>query len=276
FLGLGTSVGDCRLLPRSRVVPNRGRASSLTLRGFRFELSGDGNLPGDGPHEGGEFAGDGRHGDVGVLAARNQPAVAFAEAYLSFPGDVLDGLGEFFQSLLDGFGDLGGEAVGPGSFDEGASGVTVSGFGDGAEAALVSRGVLAGREAEVGGELAGGVEAGEVADLGEGSDRDGILDAAKRLEGRDEGRETPRGDLLGDHGRDASQSLDELRDGAPIFLEDDLLGRGGADDLGEVTKVGVAPVGLSGVVDAEAEEEGLETELGGFEVLEGILAGPGE
>ena len=53
-------------------------------------------------------------------------------------------------------------------FDEGESGVTVSGFGDGAEAALVSRGVLAGREAEVGGELAGGVEAGEVADLGEG------------------------------------------------------------------------------------------------------------
>jgi hypothetical protein len=82
--------------------------------------------------------------------------------------------------------------------------------------------------------------------------------------------------LLGEHGREAPHSFHELGDGAEVFLENDLLGRGGTDDLGEVAKVGLIPVGLSGVVKAEAQEEGLEAELGGLEVLEGILASAGQ
>jgi hypothetical protein len=102
------------------------------------------------------------------------------------------------------------------------------------------------------------------------------LDAPQRLKSRDERIEAPRGELVGKHGGDAFQSLDDLRDGAERFLENDLLGRSGTDHLGEVAQVGLVPGGLSGVVKAEAQEEGLEAELGGLEVLEGILASAGQ
>jgi len=96
---------------------------------------GDRHLLGDGPHEGGELAGDGRDDDVGMLASGGEATEAFAETDLSLPSDVLDGRGETLEALADVRGDFGGIAVGPGAFDERATGMAIARFGDGSLAA---------------------------------------------------------------------------------------------------------------------------------------------
>jgi len=233
-------------------------------------------LPGDGPHKGRELAGDGGDGNIGVFATRDETAESLAETHLGLPGDVLDGLGEFFETLLEKLGDLGWEAVGPGALDEGAAGMAVAGLGDGALAALFSGGVLTGDKAEEGGELSGGVEASEVADFSEGGGGDGLLDAAQGLDGFDDRVKAPGGEVLGELGFEALEAVDLFADGTEGFLEDDLLGGGGADDFGQVAQMGVVPVGLAGVVEAEAQEERLQALFGGFEVTHGVLASAAE
>src|SRR5712691_808318 len=276
-LGLESRVGRSRLVTLSRVAPFRGRAPSPTLPWCEPIWSrGDGDLLGDGPHEGGELAGDGGDADVGMLAACDETAEAFAETDLGLPGDVLDRLGQALETFADVRGDLGGVLVGPGTLDENATGVTMTGFGDGALAAGLAGRVLAGDETEEAGELAWVVEAGEVADFGEHGDGDGVLDAAQGLEGANDGGEPPGGNQIGELGLDALEALDLLADGTQRLLEDDLLRRCGADDLGEVAEMGVVPVGAAGVVEAETEEEGLQPELGGLEGDDGGLAGATE
>ena len=115
-----------------------------------------------------------------------------------------------------------------------------------------------GDETDEGGELARVVEAGEVAEFGDDGDGDDPLHAAQGLQGLDDGVEPPVGDELEEFCLDALEPLDLLVDGAHVFLEDDLLRRRRADDRGEVAPVGVVPVGAAGVVESEAEQEGLE------------------
>src|SRR5213593_692956 len=92
-LGLESRVGGSRLVTLSRVALFRGRAPSPTLPWCETIGSrGDRDLPGDGPHEGGELAGDGGDDDVGMLAAGDEAAEALAEPDLGLPGDVLDRL----------------------------------------------------------------------------------------------------------------------------------------------------------------------------------------
>jgi hypothetical protein len=74
-------------------------------------------------------------------------------------------------------------------------------------AARVTGGILAGDEAEEGGELAGVVEAGEVAEFRDHGDGDRVLDAAQGLEGVDDGRETPGGDEVSPHIRKRLEGL---------------------------------------------------------------------
>jgi hypothetical protein len=65
-------------------------------------------------------------------------SISLAESHLSFPGDVLDRLGEMFLSLLDEERDASREAVGPGGFDESSACVGVAGFGDASEAPVIA------------------------------------------------------------------------------------------------------------------------------------------
>src|SRR5207249_9207305 len=124
---------------------------------------------------------------------------------------------------------------------------------------------------EVSGELPGCVEASEVANFGEHGDGDGVLDAAQGLKSHDRGVKAPARNLLGEHGGDATQALDVLGDGTERFLKDDLLGGSRADHLGQVAQVGLVPVSLASVANALAKEKGLEAQLRGLEVLEGVL-----
>jgi hypothetical protein len=114
---LDTRVGRSRLLTLSRGASNRGRASSPSCQDLLnlhcCSSSLDRDLPSDGPHEGDEFTGDGGDGDVGVLAVGDEPAGALAQPHLRLPGDVLDGLGESLESLLDVGRPLGREPIRP-------------------------------------------------------------------------------------------------------------------------------------------------------------------
>ena len=128
------------LITSTRVAPDRGRALprdldlsfKLMTSSSRLEFSSDS------PHEGDELACDGGDDDVMMLASGREMSVPLAESHLSFPGDVLDGCGKMFLSLLDEERDTSGETVGPGGFDESSACVGVAGFGDAAETAMVA------------------------------------------------------------------------------------------------------------------------------------------
>ena len=63
-------------------------------------------------------------------------------------------------------------------------------------------------------------------------------------------------------------------DGSDICLKDDVLRRGGTDHLREPSQVGRAPIGPSCVADIVSEQKGFETELGVFQIAEGIFTRP--
>ena len=114
----------------------------------------EGYLPGNGPHEGDELAGNGGDHDIGVLAAGHEAPEALAQPHLCLPADVSYGLGETLVALLDQRRELGRVTIGPGAFDQGASRPPIAGLGDGALAALLAAGMFRRDETDEGGELA--------------------------------------------------------------------------------------------------------------------------
>ena len=92
-------------------------------------LQGDGHLLGIGPHESRQLTRDGYGDHVGMFASCRELSVAFAQPDLGFPADVLNHLGLFFEAQLQMSADLRGIAVGPGAFDQDASGMGVTRFG---------------------------------------------------------------------------------------------------------------------------------------------------
>src|SRR6266404_3333945 len=76
------------------------------------------HLPGDGPHEARQFAGDRSGDDVGRLAGAGEPAIARAQPQLPLPGDVSDQLGLALLPQQQLAADPGREAVAPGRLDQ--------------------------------------------------------------------------------------------------------------------------------------------------------------
>ena len=61
-----------------------------------------------------------------------------------------------------------------------------------------------------------------------------------------------------------------------VMCKDDLLSRCGADDFREPPEVGWAPMSPAHVTDILSQQKGFETELGVFEIADGIFTRPGE
>ena len=61
-----------------------------------------------------------------------------------------------------------------------------------------------------------------------------------------------------------------------IFLKDDVLRRCGTDHLREPSEVGRAPSGPAHITDILSQQKGFQTELGVFEIADGIFTRPGE
>jgi len=226
----------------------------------------------DGPHEGGEFSSDCGDNEIRVLPFGDESLVPFTQAQLCLPGDVLDGRREGFKAKLNGTGDFRRVTVGPCAFDEYPARMTVARLGDTAEASFAAAGVLAGDESEVGHQLPGIVEAGEISYFRDDGDGYGEPDAAKRLEGLHDGREPPGRGTFMELGLEMGHAFRVLGDSVNIFLEDDLLGRCRADDRCEPSQVCLAPVRRAAVADVEAQEQGFETRLGSLQITHCILS----
>jgi hypothetical protein len=72
------------------------------------------------------------------------------------------------------------------------------------------------------------------------------------------------------------ESVGMLLNGMDIFLKDDLLSLCGADDFRKPPEVGRAPICPAHVTDILSQQKGFETELGVFEIADGIFTRPGE
>jgi hypothetical protein len=87
------------------------------------------------------------------------------------------------------------------------------------------------------------------------ADGHGELDPAQGLEGFDDRIESPALGLFLQLGLDALHSLMGFIDRPPVLLEDDLLGGGGTDHLGEPAKMCRPPARLPFVADILASRK---------------------
>src|SRR5216684_7238817 len=147
-LGLGTCVGsatrqivDARVLLTATVPPalpgSRMLGGSLApplaaLMGVLRSACRHRHLPGDGPDEARQFAGDRGGDDVGRLAGAGEPAIARAQPQLPLPGDVADQLGLALLAQQQLAAEPGREAVAPGRLDQESAGSSIAGLGDAA------------------------------------------------------------------------------------------------------------------------------------------------
>src|SRR4030095_11203458 len=107
-LALGTRVCFSLFTP-SRVTPHRGCVSSdvqakpsdNAWRTFNsLALWRQRDLLGNGPHKSTQFPRDGDDHLVGIFSSGAQLSVAFAQAYLRLPTEILDGLGHLLSGVL--------------------------------------------------------------------------------------------------------------------------------------------------------------------------------
>ena len=91
----------------------RLRSGPIRTRWLREQ----GDLFGNGPHQGDEFTGHGHHDLIGVFTASAELSVPFTQPYLRFPTDVLDRFWKLFQASLQMATDLCRVAIGPGAFN---------------------------------------------------------------------------------------------------------------------------------------------------------------
>ena len=124
-------------------------------------------LAGDSPDEPGQFTSDrGCHGG-GRLSGSAELSVPAAQPHLGFPGGVTDRFGQCFLPEQLFAADPRGEPVAPGRLDQDTAGFAIAGLGDAAAADAGATGMFTGHETDIGHELAGVVETGEIADLGQ-------------------------------------------------------------------------------------------------------------
>ena len=120
-----------------------------------------------------------------MFASCHESSVAFTQPDLGFPTDVLDDFGLFFESQLQMSADLGGIAIGPGAFDQDASGMGVAGFGNRPLAALLPRGIFRGDQAQKFHQFSWALKTGEVAHFRHQGDGHGELHPTQGLQGLD-------------------------------------------------------------------------------------------
>lgn len=176
-----------------------------------------------------------------MLAAGEQSSIALAQPDLGFPTDVLEGFRWCFESELQMPAALRGLAIRPSAFDQGASRMGIAGFGDGALSASLPRGILRRNQAQELHELSGVIEAGEVAQFRHRGHRHGALHAAQRLKRLDDRVQSPGFALVVACLFKTVEPCGVFVDCPDLFLENDLLCRGGTDDFGEPPEMGWAP-----------------------------------
>mgnify|MGYP001027048004 CR=1 FL=1 len=189
-------------------------------------------------------------------------AEAVAESCLGFPGQFLDpALGAFLSFGKLG-ADLWGNTVVGGLFDEDPAGMRITTFTNSTSALFFTAGAFGRDEAEEGHELFGVFEAAEGADFTDGDHGCDELEAFEGHEGIDEGFALPVAQKLEHCFFESGDALVMEVNGGEVVLEDAIVGGIGKPKITKVAQVGFGPVGLAGVVVAEAAEHGEEAGFG--------------
>jgi hypothetical protein len=158
-------------------------------------LGGAGHVCGNGPQQSDQVTGNGYHDLGGVFAARYAFSRALAQSPLGLPADVLDGFGWCGESPLPVSPHGGGLLISPSAFHQRPPGMGVPRVGDRPLPASLSTGRCGRHAAQARHQLSGRLNAREVAEFGQGRDRHGALPPPQGLEGRDDRRPPPSGDL---------------------------------------------------------------------------------
>ena len=245
---------------------------SKTVFGF---LQGDGNLLGNGPHEADELPCDGHGHDIGVCALGYQASGALTQSDWRLPTDVLNHCGLVFEAQWQLAAHLRGRAIRPGAFDQDAAGMGMASLCHPSLVAPLASGIFGRDSPQALHQCAGVLKAGHVPHVRHHGDGHRALHPTQGLEGVHHGMQAPRGDLLAAFLVQTPEALGVLRDGPDLFLKNDLLRRGGADDCREPPEVSRTPVGPARRADSLAEHEGLETERGILKVADRLFARPG-
>src|SRR5277367_5519533 len=141
------------------------RWTSLPESDVDLSASSGGDLHefGDRPHKPRQLAGDRGRDDGRRLSRPGEFTISPTQSFLRLPCGVADRLGQALlpQQLLPA--DARREPITPGSLDQHSARRAVSSFRDATLAARGSAGVLGRNQAKIGHELAGIVEAGDVA-----------------------------------------------------------------------------------------------------------------
>ena len=88
------------------------------------------HMPGDGPDEARQLAGDRGGDDIGRLAGAGEPAIARAQPHLPLPGDIADGPRLALLPQQQFAADPCREAVTPGGLNQEPAGGAVAGLGE--------------------------------------------------------------------------------------------------------------------------------------------------
>src|ERR1700756_4188172 len=169
-LGLGTCVGSAiRQIVHARVLLTATAPPALpgspmlagslppplaAIIGLVRSVCRHRHLPGDGPHEASEFAGDRGGDDVGRLAGAGKFAIARAQPQLRLPRDLADRPRLLLLPEQQLTADPGGKAVAPGRLDQQSTGGAVAGLGETAAFDAGTARMLGWHQTEIGHQLA--------------------------------------------------------------------------------------------------------------------------
>jgi hypothetical protein len=128
---------------------------------YRSGLRYDGTRSGKSPQESSPLTGHGHGHQSGVLASCHEAPVTMTQPHLRFPTDVLEDLGWWCESQWQLSADLRGIAIGPGAFDEPASGMAGACLGHRPLSALRPGGVCCGSQAHALHQCSGGRTPGQ-------------------------------------------------------------------------------------------------------------------
>jgi hypothetical protein len=115
------------------------------------------------------------------------------------------------------------------------------------------------------------LKAREVAEFRYCGHSDGELDTTQALEGVDHEGEPSGLDLVVQFLLQALKTGGVFGDRVHICLKDDLLGRGGTDDLAAPSEVSWPPSGLARRAAIVPQEKRFEPKLGGLEITDGLF-----
>jgi hypothetical protein len=234
---------------------------------------GPGDRLGNGPPEGQQFACDGHHDQVGVFPSSGQLSVALAPPPLGFPTEILDGFGPLCQAQPELTTDLGRVAVGPGAFAQGPTGMAIARVGDAALMPPLTTGICRRDQPQRTHEWSRVIEPGEASPFCHDRDGHGALAPPQGLEGLDHRGQTPGFALRAEFLFETLQAFGVLITRADVSLEDEVLRGSGTDDFREPPQRGRAPGRSAGLAEILPPPKGVETNLRGVEIPDGLVTG---